>query len=229
MKNTSAFILVILTFVMVGCRVNKSAFAPDFCLAEHEKPPVKKQEKTLTREELIAGFIHEYCQIKYPELQFDTIIYISVKHQKLYLADKNKIIKEYTISTAKNGVGSKQNSMKTPLGLHTIKHKIGHNAPKNTIFISRRNTGKTAKIYYQGDAPADYVTSRIMWLKGMEPGKNKGRGIDSYKRFIYIHGTAEEGKLGTPASHGCIRMSNNDVIELFDLVKEGTPVLILKH
>ncbi len=215
---------------MAGCRINKSAVAPDYCLVEHEKP-IGKTEPKLSREEIIAGFIHEYCAIKYPEITFDTLIYISVKHQRLYLVNRQQVLKEYVISTAKNGTGNQQGSMKTPLGLHTIKHKIGAGATKNTIFISRKNTGKLAKIYTRPDenAPADYVTTRIMWLKGLEPGKNKGRGIDSYRRYIYIHGTAEEGKLGSPASHGCIRMSNNDVLELFDLVKEGTPVLILKY
>ncbi|HCQ28670.1 MAG TPA: hypothetical protein DIU39_00175 [Flavobacteriales bacterium] len=229
MLKSKFFILIFVSIILAGCRINKSAIPPEYCLIEHQKEVEEPKKPNLSREELIASFIHEYCGIKYPEYQFDTLIYVSVKHQRLYLVNKQRILKEYVISTAKNGVGSKQNSMKTPLGLHTIKHKIGDGAQKNTIFISRRNSGKIAKIYMEGDAPKDYVTSRIMWLKGLEPGKNKGRGIDSYKRFIYIHGTAEEGKLGTPASHGCIRMSNDDVIELFEIVKEGTPVLILKY
>lgn len=97
-------------------------------------------------------------------------------------------------------------------------------------FESRVYTGKTAPIYSDTTRSlTDDVTSRILWLHGEESGINKGRRVDSFKRLIYIHGTSEEGRLGTPASHGCIRMKNEDVIELYSLVEEGTPVLILKN
>ena len=106
---------------------------------------------------------------------------------------------------------------------------IGKNVPKDTIFISRINTKRTAKIIkLPNDTKDDFVTSRIMWLEGEEDGFNKGEGIDSYDRYIYIHGTQEEGLIGSKASHGCIRMFNNDVIELYKMVKEGTKVLIVR-
>jgi hypothetical protein len=180
--------------------------------------------------ETIANFLSDYLNLKYKNRSFETYLYISVKHQRLYLIKKDSTIRKYNISTASKGVGSKANSNKTPPGLHTIKRKIGKNVPLGGILASRVFTGKIANILTdKTKANGDYVTSRIMWLQGEETGINKGRSMDSYNRYIYIHGTAEEGYLGEPASHGCIRMKNTEVIELFELVEEGTPVLILKY
>lgn len=154
-------------------------------------------------------------------------IEIDISLQRLYLVDNSTIISSYPISSSKYGEGSKQNSFKTPLGSHMIKEMIGDQVPKNTIFISRINTQREAKIIHdQENSDNDYVTTRIMWLDGMEDGKNKGKGVDSYNRYIYIHGTHEEGLIGQKASHGCIRMFNSDVIELFSVVKKGTKVYI---
>ena len=154
-------------------------------------------------------------------------IIIDISKQKLYLYKMdNELIKDYPISTSKYGIGSKANSGKTPLGLHKIENKIGDNAQIGTIFKGRKNTGKIANINKEN---GDLVTTRIMWLKGLEAGKNLGVGIDSYKRYIYIHGTAEESKIGQPASHGCIRMLNNDVIDLFNRVQENTSVNIVMN
>ena len=154
-------------------------------------------------------------------------IEIDISLQRLYLVDNSTIISSYPISSSKYGEGSKQNSFKTPLGSHMIKEMIGDQVPKNTIFISRINTQREAKIIHdQENSDNDYVTTRIMWLDGLEDGKNKGKGVDSYKRYIYIHGTHEEGLIGQKASHGCIRMFNSDVIELFSVVKKGTKVYI---
>jgi len=105
--------------------------------------------------------------------------------------------------------------------------RYGDNAPINTIFTARENTNKRAEIQINpNDTEDDFVTSRILWLDGLENGINRGVGVDSYSRYIYIHGTHEEGLIGQKASHGCIRMFNNDVIELFDMVSEGTKVQI---
>ena len=154
-------------------------------------------------------------------------IEIDISLQRLYLVDNSTIISSYPISSSKYGDGSKQNSFKTPLGSHMIKEMIGDQVPKNTIFISRINTQREAKIIHdQENSDNDYVTTRIMWLDGLEDGKNKGKGVDSYNRYIYIHGTHEEGLIGQKASHGCIRMFNSDVIELFNVVKKGTKVYI---
>lgn len=154
-------------------------------------------------------------------------IIINISEQKLYLYKMNgELVKDYPISSSKYGIGSKANTGKTPLGLHKIENKIGADSPTGTIFKGRKNTGRIANIDAEN---GDLVTTRIMWLKGLEAGKNLGKGIDSYKRYIYIHGTAEESKIGQPASHGCIRMLNHDVIDLFDRVQENTSVNIIMN
>jgi len=154
----------------------------------------------------------------------DTRIEIDISEQQLYLLCNREELKVYPISTAKNGINNRSGSGGTPLGRHRIKNKIGKGAPPKTIFKARRNTGRIARLNVPG--AGDLVTTRIMWLKGLEPGVNSGSKIDSYRRYIYIHGTAEENKIGQPASHGCIRMYNRDVTELFDRVIEGTEVYI---
>ena len=154
-------------------------------------------------------------------------IEIDISKQRLFLLNNMEIIRSYPISSSKYGEGSTQNSFKTPLGNHVIKEMIGRDAIKNTIFTSRINTKRQADIIHDlTNSDNDYVTTRIMWLDGQEEGKNKGKGVDSYKRYIYIHGTHEEGLIGQKASHGCIRMFNSDVIELFNDVKKGTKVYI---
>tara|TARA_X000000368_G_scaffold348267_1_gene288001 strand:- start:179 stop:718 length:540 start_codon:yes stop_codon:yes gene_type:complete len=154
-------------------------------------------------------------------------IEVDISEQRLYLIENNLIKASYPISTSKYGEGSIQNSFKTPLGEHSIKEMIGEEAEIKTIFTSRINTKRSATIIDQlEDSDNDYVTSRIIWLDGEEEGFNKGGNVDSFRRYIYIHGTHEEGLIGTKASHGCIRMFNYDVIELFKLVNIGTKVLI---
>ena len=158
---------------------------------------------------------------------FDTNIIIDISEQRLYLIKNSSIIESFPISSSKFGEGSTENSFKTTLGSHKIKDKIGDNADLNTIFVSRINTKRKASIISEDiDSDDDHVTSRILWLDGQEEGLNKGKGVDSYNRYIYIHGTHEEGLIGQKASHGCIRMFNNDVIYLYDIVKEGTNVYI---
>lgn len=154
-------------------------------------------------------------------------IVVSISKQSLHLIKGKKIIRRYPVSTSKYGLGNKDGSNKTPLGMHCISNKIGKNAEIGSIFKSCRNTRKIAKI--GADSDKDLITTRILRLRGLEKGINKGKGIDSYKRCIYIHGTAEEHLIGKPASHGCIRMKNRDVIELFDLVTRGTLVKIVRR
>jgi len=156
------------------------------------------------------------------------IIFVSIKKQRLYHIKHDTIIKEYIISSSAYGTGNKTESNKTPLGLHKVKEKYGDNTPINGRMIDRVYNGDIATIYKDSTkSKTDDITSRILWLKGMEKGKNKGGGIDSFKRYIYIHGTSEEGSLGNPASHGCIRMKNKEVIDLYNKVAIGTLVLIL--
>ena len=156
-------------------------------------------------------------------------ILVDISQQRLFLLDsRGDLIISYPISSSSYGEGQIQNSFKTPLGNHIIKEKIGADAPKNIIFKERINTGRFAEIYHNDyDSEDDHVTSRILWLEGTEEGFNKGGNVDSFYRYIYIHGTPEEGLIGEKASHGCIRMFNQDVIELFSLVEKGTKVNIV--
>ena len=160
----------------------------------------------------------------------ELIITVDVSKQKLFLFENvpfenPKLIKMYPVSTSKYGVGNERDSMKTPLGTHFIAEKIGDGAKIGTIFELCENTGGIAEIYTDAtDIQEDLITTRILWLKGIVPGVNEGEGVDSYNRHIYIHGTPEEGLIGTPASNGCIRMKNKDIIELFDSIPEGTLV-----
>jgi L,D-transpeptidase YbiS len=142
---------------------------------------------------------------------------ISIRRQRLTLKRGRKTLKTYPISSSRFGLGPEEGSMKTPLGQFRVAEKIGHGQPAGTIFKSR--------VALKPDDPLpdtdDLITSRILWLDGLEEDNANTRD-----RFIYIHGTKHEDKLGTPDSHGCIRMRNDHVIELFDLVDEGTPVTI---
>ena len=159
---------------------------------------------------------------------FDEVLFVSLKEQKMYHLKQGKLLSEYIISSSAYGIGSKAGSNKTPLGLHKVKQKFGEKTPINGRMIARVFYGQIVTIYTDNTkSKTDDVCSRILWLDGMEEGLNKGDGIDSYSRYIYIHGTSEEGRLGKPASHGCIRMKNKDIIELYDKVKIGTLVLIL--
>jgi uncharacterized protein YcfL len=157
----------------------------------------------------------------------ENLIYVDISSQTLSYIVKGTVSKKYNISYSYYGTGSEANSLKTPLGKHEIYKKIGNELPINAILKGRVWNGAIADII-EGpiDTDYDHVTSRILWLDGLEEGKNKGNGVDSRNRYIYIHGTAEEGLIGKPASDGCIRMYNNEVIELFELVSEKTQVWI---
>jgi len=155
-------------------------------------------------------------------------IHISVKDQLLTLLDEaGQVLHRYPVSTSRYGTGSRNGSNKTPLGLHRIKDKIGGAMPINEVFIGRVPHGSLEECIERGvELPDDVITSRIMWLEGMQPGLNQGGYVDTYQRYIYIHGTSDEEHIGTPASMGCIRMLNEDIVELFRLVETGTEVMI---
>ncbi|GEM_PF-196082 len=154
-----------------------------------------------------------------------TRLEVDLSTQKLKIYAGEQVIRDYPISSSKYGIGNQAGTNKTPLGKHYIKTKIGEGAPENTIFQARANSGRIAKIDQE---TGDLVTSRIMWLKESDETDPKFAGSNSsYRRFIYIHGTAAERNIGRPASHGCIRMYNKDVIELYETVKEGLPVEII--
>lgn len=155
-------------------------------------------------------------------------IEISIPHQTLTLFDNFGGVKaKYRVSTAANGVGSKKNSCKTPLGQHIIRAKIGAGAAPNTVFRGRRPTGEICTPELMAQFPErDWILTRILWLSGKEVGFNRLGNVDTMQRYIYIHGTPDSTELGKIGSHGCVRMNNADIIELFDLVEAGTPVLI---
>lgn len=144
-------------------------------------------------------------------------ITISVKKQELALKLGRKKLAAYPISTSRFGLGSKEGSLKTPTGKFRIAEKIGEGMPLGTVFKSRRPVKATKKMLREDDL----VMTRILWLDGLEP-----RNANTYERFIYVHGTNHEGQIGEPASHGCIRMRNRDLAELFDRVGVDTPVMI---
>ncbi len=145
------------------------------------------------------------------------LLRISVKDQRLTLSEGEKTIRSYPISTSQFGPGSEEGSMRTPLGRFRIGEKIGDDAPLGTVFKGRQPVPR--EIEHAPDD--DLVMSRILWLDGLEE-----HNANTRDRFIYIHGTNHEAKIGEPASHGCIRMRNADLVELFDLVPVETPVLI---
>lgn len=144
-------------------------------------------------------------------------LHVSVKDQRLALMEAGRMVRSYPISTSRFGLGSEEGSLRTPLGRFQIGEKIGHGAALGTVFKGRQPV--SAEIEH--DPADDLIQSRILWLEGLEE-----HNANTRDRFIYIHGTNHETKIGEPASHGCIRMRNADLVELFDLVPVKTPVLI---
>ena len=154
-------------------------------------------------------------------------IKISISKQQLILFGEEDSIKQYSISTAKNGSGERKNSECTPRGEHIIAEKIGQGAKENSVFVGRIETNELYNSKLRDFHPRrDWILTRILWLSGLEEGKNKGGDVDSHDRYIYIHGSPEDIEMGRPGSRGCIRMRNSDVIELFNLVNVGTRVTI---
>ncbi len=178
----------------------------------------------------IAEFLVDYLSIKYQNINVSEFLYVGCKRQLLYHIKDTSVIAVYKVSTAKNGVGNIAGSEKTPLGLHVVKTKIGESAPVGGIIKSGGYTGQVTEIVTEPvSLGTDDLTTRAIGLDGVEKGYNKGGSHDSFHRGIYIHGTPEEGLIGSPASHGCIRMKNTDVVELFSNIPIGTPVIILNN
>ena len=153
----------------------------------------------------------------------DYFLMVSTADQKMYVIKNQQIIKTYIISTGKAGEGNIIYSKKTPLGYLKVAEKVGDKAPLGTIFVKKQNTGEISKIYTdKTDIQKDSITTRIFHLDGLEKNYNKDGNVDAYRRGIFIHGTHEEGLLGEKASNGCIRMSNEEVIELFNMIPSNT-------
>jgi lipoprotein-anchoring transpeptidase ErfK/SrfK len=152
---------------------------------------------------------------------------IDVKQQQLTLLLGDDVIAHYAVSTAKNGVGQQSGSECTPTGRHTIRAKIGLNAKENSVFIGRRESGEIFSEDLRSNNPErDWILTRILWLSGLESGKNRGGEVDTMRRYIYIHGCPDSDSFSTPSSHGCIKMRNKDIIELFENINAGTRVFI---
>lgn len=172
-------------------------------------------------------------QQRYPAQSFGgTWVYVQSSVQQAFVFKGSQLVANYPISTAKAGLGSRSGSNQTPTGLHRVKSRFGDNVPEGGILKARAYTGQQAEIHHDPVwRETDLVTTRILWLEGLEPGINKGKAadghsVDSYGRYIYFHGTPEEGMIGKPASHGCVRMLNRDVVALYAQTAIGTLVFI---
>ena len=160
----------------------------------------------------------------------DKHIEINISRQTLTLFVGNDVISQYTISTAKNGPGEQMDSECTPRGKHLIHEKIGAGCEANTVLVGREATGELYHLELREQFPdRDWILTRILWLSGCEEGRNKGGNVDSYDRYIYIHGGPDDVAMGVPGSRDCVRMQNNDMIELFDLVESETAVNIVEE
>jgi hypothetical protein len=155
------------------------------------------------------------------------VIIVETGKQTLSLYQEGQCLQSWDVSTASLGVGNQTDSLQTPLGAHRVAEKIGEGCQTNTVFKGRQDTGQQATILKHACSSGDdLITSRILWLRGIEEGKNLNGNVDTYQRYIYIHGTPEEGLIGQPVSHGCIRMRNDDIIELFECIETDTLVFI---
>ncbi|WP_434516432.1 L,D-transpeptidase family protein [Dechloromonas sp. ARDL1] len=153
---------------------------------------------------------------------------ISVARQlMLVVDDRGTALREYPVSTALAGVGEVSGSYQTPRGSHVIRAKIGAGLPENTVFVRRRPTGEIWTPGLAEQFPGrDWILTRILWLSGCQPGLNRLGCVDTMRRYIYIHGSPDTAEMGVPGSHGCVRMRNADIVELFDQVPCYTPVEI---
>lgn len=153
---------------------------------------------------------------------------ISVARQSLTVFGENgEILGEYPVSTAKAGAGEVSGSYQTPRGRHLVRAKIGAGQPENTVFVRRRPTGEIWTPELAEQFPGrDWILTRILWLSGCEPGRNRLGCVDTMRRYVYIHGSPDSAEMGVPGSHGCIRMRNADIVQLFDLLPCYTAVEI---
>lgn len=157
----------------------------------------------------------------------ETLIIVSIDEQRLQLLEQGVVALDTAISTATNGPGEVMDSECTPRGWHRVRARIGEGCESGTVFVGRRPTGEIYSPELKAAQPErDWMLTRILWLCGMEPGKNRMGQVDSMRRYIYIHGCPDEDVMGVPSSHGCVKMRNDEVIALFDRVQMGVKVLI---
>lgn len=161
------------------------------------------------------------------KLNYKKYIDVDVTNQRLSLIENNSVVKQFPVSTAKNGLGEKNGSECTPRGLHLIRAKIGKDAKENTVFIARRSSGEIYSSALRLQFPErDWILTRILWLSGLETGKNRGGEVDTMRRYVYIHGSPDDDSFEAPSSHGCVKMRNKDIIELYEQTETGLPVSI---
>ena len=179
------------------------------------------------RKDILRTAIDQLKQVDFSAQDAEFLL-VDVASQRLLVCQGNTVLADYRVSTAAKGRGCQTGSFQTPVGVHRIAEKIGAGQPAGMIFEGRIATGRIAEIQPDNiDTGQDLITSRILWLQGMQPGVNRGAGVDTHERYIYIHGTHEEGRLGQPVSHGCIRLANQNIIDLYDRVEQSTPVVIM--
>ncbi len=250
MKKVSILIIIIsfIIITMVILSINKKpvienaetyVYKKDLTnhIRKSEVIPLQQEDPIEVIKEKLSGAITK-LKNHFSYNESELVIVIIISEQKLFLIKKMEVMKVYAVSTSKYGIGNEYGSNKTPLGTHKIQDKIGDGASIGTIFKSKIKTGQTADITFtnEDNTDEDYVITRVLPLEGLEEGINRGSKtengksitVDSFARAIYIHGTPEEGLIGEEASHGCIRMINTEVIELFDIVEIGTLVEIIE-
>lgn len=176
--------------------------------------------------ELLQPLSHKLEALKIK--QTARVLLISLAKQTLILHEDDSPAGEFVISTSSRPPSCRENSFGTPTGLHRIAQKIGDGAPLGEVFKGRAAIGKPYWELSEEEQTPNLITSRILWLEGLEPGYNRGDGIDSFDRYIYIHGTNHEDRLGQPASGGCVQLGNEDMIRLFDLVEIGDLVYLFR-
>lgn len=155
----------------------------------------------------------------------DRHLQVDLRRQRLAVFDAGRPVRAFSVSTSRYGPGEATGSCATPRGRHVIRALLGHGRPAGACFVARRWTGEVWSPELARDWPGrDWVLSRILWLSGCERGRNRLGPVDTMRRYIYIHGTPDIEPMGVPFSHGCVRMRNTDVIELFDMVAPGMPV-----
>ncbi len=157
-------------------------------------------------------------------------IRISITQQVLTLFDDaGLVLRSFPVSTASNGVGEASGSYCTPRGKHLVRAKIGEGLPENSVFVARRPSGEIYSPELGAAFPKrDWILTRILWLSGCEPGRNRLGSVDTMRRYIYIHGSPDSAAMGVPGSHGCIRMRSADIVELFEKVPAYTSVEIVE-
>jgi L,D-transpeptidase YbiS len=154
-------------------------------------------------------------------------IHVDLTEQRLALEDNGRVLLEAPVSTAAAGAGEQYGSLQTPRGWHVVRARIGAGAPRGAVFVGRRPTGEVWSPALAAAHPGrDWILTRILWLSGLEPGRNRLGGVDTMRRYVYIHGAPDDAALGVPGSHGCVRLGSDTMIALFDLTPVGTRVHI---